>query len=789
MNMYGHTPNRGRAAVYARRSHWDDGVSLSVITQAANGRRQAELMGFTVGDEDVFLDDGVSGMTDDRPGFKGLLLKIFSPERRYKAIIVTDISRLSRSSSSYFEYEEIFAEEGIELISLMEPPSNPQVKIDSNRRMKAVMNEDQVVNVAVKTRASQMMAVEAGFYIGWVAPFGYRKKKAMWRGEEHTKLERDPETWPHLLHIKDMAKTNCTLSQIRQYLEGTGLKHPAGSIDKKKNQQEKGGKRGTGRWTNDNASYLLKHLALLGWTFRGGEHSGSKILHKSDQVICRDAHEAAMTEEERELIIRNLASRRREVKNSRIHRSPNLMGELTACGMCGATMRMHTENGTQRLICANRREYKKGEANWCPNPSVRLDVLMERVIDALLGHILTPKVLQHQVRLVAKENRGFAATQESRKKQLEKRIQKLEQEIGNFMAAIAEYGPSNPGYGREIDRRQEETALLQRERDMISSELQKKLAFVNEPDRIVENGLNMRTYLETEDQHSLKEMLKSLIRKASIVNRVATLDYTVPLPRNRTEEPILMEKLGLDKKTCPSVGLTGVRARPPALVTRVVLERRGAPLLTVAKDLPQYPRPNDAARGRAVILSSPLVSGATVDCLPVPSPGVGWSGAVLLVTVGDWGFSSANRVPDHLGIPLVDEPGGLLVGGLADDHRGGGCTGGGADCSGSLFCPCDVVLVDGDGDFDGDVLGFLVLGIHLGDNVQQERGVEFWLCYESVSSGGFQVFGQLFGDLPVWSLQDAGVPEVQVLSEEASEIIRHLCFVCWSHRVVDRALH
>ena len=228
MNMYRHITNRGRAAVYARRSHWDEGVSLSVTTQAANCRRQAELMGFTVGDEDVFLDDGISGMTDDRPGFRAIMLTLFSPERPYKAVLVTDISRLSRSSTNYFEYEDIFATEAIELISLMDPPGNPEVKIDTNRRMKAVMNEGQVVDCALKTRASQMLAVETGFYIGWVAPFGYRKRKVMWKGEEHTKLERDPDTWPHLLHIIDMGKTNYTLSQIRQYLERTGLKHPAG---------------------------------------------------------------------------------------------------------------------------------------------------------------------------------------------------------------------------------------------------------------------------------------------------------------------------------------------------------------------------------------------------------------------------------------------------------------------------------------------------------------------------------------------------------------------------------
>ena len=152
-------------------------------------------MGFTVHpEEDVYMDGGISGMEDERPEFRVLMLKIFSPERLYEALFVNDISRVSRSTGSYINYEEIFAEEGIELISLMDPPSNTPAKIDTGRRMKAVMNEAQVVDSAVKTRNSQVFAVEMGFYIGWIQPFGYRKKKVMWRGKEHTKLEPDPET-------------------------------------------------------------------------------------------------------------------------------------------------------------------------------------------------------------------------------------------------------------------------------------------------------------------------------------------------------------------------------------------------------------------------------------------------------------------------------------------------------------------------------------------------------------------------------------------------------------------
>ena len=406
MNTYRPATGRGRAAIYARTSTDNQDVGLSTATQIEMCQRQAEMMGFTVHpEEDVYMDGGISGMEDERPEFRALMLKIFSPERLYEALFVNDISRVSRSTGSYINYEEIFAEEGIELISLMDPPSNTPAKIDTGRRMKAVMNEAQVVDSAVKTRNSQMFAVEMGFYIGWIQPFGYRKKKVMWRGKEHTKLEPDPETWPHLLHIKEMAKNGHSLNELRQYLHGTGMRHPAETIDVKK--RGKAGKRGNGRFTNDNLSYLLKNKALLGWTFRGGEHSGTKILKQSEEVICRGAHEAAMTWEERELIISKLASRRRQVKNPRTHRSPNPLSELVVCGVCGATMRMHTEKGTQRLICANKRDHQKSEPEWCPNLSVRLDRLMERTTEAIMGHILTPRVLQQQVRMVAKENREF----------------------------------------------------------------------------------------------------------------------------------------------------------------------------------------------------------------------------------------------------------------------------------------------------------------------------------------------------------------------------------------------
>ncbi len=559
MNTYRPATNKGRAAVYGRVSTDNQDVGLSTATQANQVRRHLELLGYTVHEnDDIYLDGGISGMSNDRPAFKALMFKLFSPEKPYKAVGVTDIGRLSRDSGGYINYEEILADESIELISLMKPPGNPQVKINTSRRIKAVMNESYVVDGALKTRYSQMFAVEMGFYIGWTRPFGYQKKKVMWRGAEHTKLEPHPEEWPHLLHIKEMAKDNYTLREIIAYLESTGLKHPAAETGRKKNG--KVGTRSNGKWTTDNTSYILtKNKAVLGWTARGGEGSGSKILHKSEEVICRDAHQAAMTEEERKQIIRNLASRCKQTKSPKSdgspyplrspksHSSPNPLSGRLVCGICGNSMQLHTTNGIPRLICANQRNYRKDNSNWCPNPPVRLDVFIIKTLRALLGHILTKPVLRRLIRTVVKENWDFVVLQMSRKEQIEKRLKELASEINNLVNAVA-VGNASLALKGGIKLREKKKELLERENKTISTELEGKLVFLNDPDRIIENALSLRTYLESENQHSVKEMLKSIIKKGSIANRVVTLDYLIPLPKNGTEEPILTEKLSLDKK-------------------------------------------------------------------------------------------------------------------------------------------------------------------------------------------------------------------------------------------------
>ncbi len=538
------SPKEKRKGVsYARLS--TDGQDLMALAgQQLNCRRHVEMIGDELIEE--FADPFISGGTDERPQFRTMMMRAFSPEKPYDFVIVEDIARLTRGANDYMDYERLFAEHGVELISLMEPSSS-RTKIDTPRRMKAVMNEDFLATVALRTREGQFLATELGFYIG-NAPLGYRKVKVQWRNMEHSKLEPDPENWDNLLWAIDMAERNYTLGEIIEELVKAGVKHPGG-----------------GDWTRENLSYLLKNRALLGWTSRGWE-SGSKYLFKAEPVICRDAHQAAMTEEQRDLILQNLASRRRTEAPPRVHRSANPLKKKVFCGICGNTMTIQTGDRHIKLVCSKNRKGNKtsvdGERQRCPNKRVKLDELMEALLEAIMGHILTEKVLRRQIKMVAEENKDAVAAQEARQKQIQKRLGTLEKEMANIVASLAAYGPTSKTLGRELKKMEDEEELLNAEKELIREETRDTRDFIDDPQRTIDNALDLRTYLETEDPHDLRRMLNHLIQRVSIIKKEVTVDYLIPLPRNGTEEPILSEIIYLDREKRPFVGEVGVNPRP-----------------------------------------------------------------------------------------------------------------------------------------------------------------------------------------------------------------------------------
>ena len=89
MNTHIPMTNKGRAAVYGRASTDNQDVGLTTAAQGDQGRRYGQMLGYIVEDEDIYLEEeGVSGMKGAGPKLRALMLKVFSPERPYEAVIV-----------------------------------------------------------------------------------------------------------------------------------------------------------------------------------------------------------------------------------------------------------------------------------------------------------------------------------------------------------------------------------------------------------------------------------------------------------------------------------------------------------------------------------------------------------------------------------------------------------------------------------------------------------------------------------------------------------------------------
>src|SRR5687768_12849040 len=88
------------AAIYARKSTDQTGVSddaKSVTRQVEHAKAYAQKKGWTVAEEHVYIDDGVSGAEfERRPGFVRLMSTIERRPCPFQILVMSEESRLGR---------------------------------------------------------------------------------------------------------------------------------------------------------------------------------------------------------------------------------------------------------------------------------------------------------------------------------------------------------------------------------------------------------------------------------------------------------------------------------------------------------------------------------------------------------------------------------------------------------------------------------------------------------------------------------------------------------------------
>ena len=564
------------AYFYARVSSHGQDRKLSHEEQEELGSEMARKNGYDI---IRFLREvGSATGTEKRPVFREMMSLATSPKHPVGALLFHDLSRAFRDDEDYYINRRVFREANVDICTVEEGLLTEDDDSQLRFGFKSLLNSQSPRKTSRETRRGQFGATRRGYYIG-PDVFGYEKYKVMVspgdddgdgdskgkRKQEHTRLRPHPTQWEHLLTMCRMALENHSAQRIAEHMKALGVKTVRNND-----------------FTGEAVLDIVRNPVTLGKTHRG-EQSSSRYLDRDDRAYNNNAHPAALTEEEYERIEELIRLRTTAPGGPRAHSSPNPLSDHVVCGLCGWNMTISRSKGIARLICSNKR---KNKVKACASKNVRLDLLVSRVITALLNQILTERNLRQQVALVAETNREFLEEQQADRETILRNIKGTKKKISNLVDSIETRG-GNPELHERMDKREDDLKKLQVQLNGLDESAQDQLEFLNNPERIIACALDLRTFIESEDPEIARTFILSFIKEVVVLGTHATIQYSVPLPRAPKGDPNPTEtvslKKGSERKSCLSPAYEGIYAVMPRS-SRVCLSRPALQAVSAANE-------------------------------------------------------------------------------------------------------------------------------------------------------------------------------------------------------------
>ena len=164
-------------AIYARKSNDQNGVAdeaKSVVRQVEHARDYAKRKGWTIAEDCIFIDDGISGAEfANRPGFVRLM-NALKPEPPFEVLIVSELSRLGREQLETGYSLKQLSQAGVKVFAYLE---DREVVLDTptDKFMMAAMSfAAEVERERARLRVTDAMSRRArsGYVCGGIC-FGY----------------------------------------------------------------------------------------------------------------------------------------------------------------------------------------------------------------------------------------------------------------------------------------------------------------------------------------------------------------------------------------------------------------------------------------------------------------------------------------------------------------------------------------------------------------------------------------------------------------------------------------
>ena len=361
---------------YERLSRDDnlEGESYSIGNQKKLLAKVAKEKGYT--NLVHFLDDGISGVTMDRPGFVEMICQL--EQGKAAAVFVKDLSRLGRN---YIEVgrltEEFFPNHDIRLVAVSDNIDTAEGE-NELAPIRNLFNEWYARDISKKRRISNKIKGNAGEPMGQ-PPYGYIKDP------------NDPKHW-----IVDDEAAQVVRRVYSMTLEGFGTEQIAAQLEKddvltpRAYWLTKGIKRpGKGKQqppTKWNSSTITKILSLqeycgdiLNFKTYSKSYKNKKRIDndRENWVVFQDVHEAIIERAVYEQVQQKRGKIRKRRTNNGEH---NMFSGLLVCADCGSNLHFHFNQGNPEIKYFNCSNYKGNRGTCTSTHYVRVDFLEEVVL-------------------------------------------------------------------------------------------------------------------------------------------------------------------------------------------------------------------------------------------------------------------------------------------------------------------------------------------------------------------------------------------------------------------------
>ena len=419
-------------ALYERLSRDDElqGPSNSILNQQAFLEDFCKRNSFT--NVRHFTDDGVSGTTFDRDGFKAMIAEVEAGN--VATIIVKDMSRFGRDYLKVGFYTDVmFRDKGVRFIAVNNGIDSDKQGDNDFTPFLNIMNEFYARDSSRKIQAIFKARMQDGKRVSPSVPYGYR---------------RDPQDKQHLIVDEEAAAVVRRIFQM--VIEGYGVKGIADVLTADKvlipsayaklhnpeNDHSKGF-HDPCLWSSTAVGYILEKQEYMGHTVLGKticENYKTKKRRKAkpeELMIFRDTHEAIVDEETWQLAHRLKKTIR---KPSYPDRPANPLTGLLYCADCGHKLTHHQPSpGKKKVydaddyyICGNYRQLTRD----CTIHYIKTSTIEKLILTAIRE--VSAYVREDEKEFIRIVRDAASAGQEQTAREKKKRLRQVEKRIGEL---------------------------------------------------------------------------------------------------------------------------------------------------------------------------------------------------------------------------------------------------------------------------------------------------------------------------------------------------------------------